>query len=89
MNKYDVGDKVRLSITVRDYAAALADPTLTCTARKPDGTTTSLTPVQSSTGNWYADVTVDQSGHWFYRWTATGAVVAAEEGQFYVRERKV
>jgi hypothetical protein len=35
-------------------------------------------------GNYYYDVTVDEPGTWFYRWTSTGVNAAADEGSFYV-----
>lgn len=90
MTTYDIGDEVRLSVAFTDAAGAAADPTtVTCTVRKPDGST--LTPTATSTGStgaYRADIQPDQTGNWYYRFAGTGALVAAEEGQFYVRTRR-
>jgi hypothetical protein len=41
---------------------------------------------KSSTGNYYADVTPDESGRWYYRWESTGSgTTIAEEGFFLVQ----
>lgn len=45
--------------------------------------------VRLGAGVYHANITADQSGHWYYRWAGTGALVVAEEGQFYVRQRRV
>lgn len=95
MTTYDIGDQVRVTATLTDLAGTATDPTaVTLTVRKPDGTSTSYTygagtVTKSATGVYYKDVDVDQAGEWNYRWTGTGALVVAEEGQFYVRARRV
>lgn len=90
MNKYDIGDQVRLSVAVTNSAGTATSPTtVTCTVRKPDASSASLSVVNDSIGNYHADVTPDQVGQWDYRWAGTGALVVAEEGSFYVRVRKV
>lgn len=88
MTTYDIGDEVRLSVAFTDADGVAADPTtVTCTVRKPDGST--LTPsATGSSGSYHADIQPDQTGNWHYRFAGTGALVAAEEGQFYVRVRK-
>ena len=88
--KYDIGDELRLSVSFTDITGVAADPTaVTCTVRAPDGTETVLNNTKSTTGSYYADVGPTQSGTYFFRWAGTGALVVAEEGQFYVRERNV
>ncbi len=90
MNKYDVGDQVRLSVVIANNAGTATDPTtVTCTVRKPDGLAQTLSASKDSTGNYHADVTIDQQGEWDYRWLGTGSLIVAEEGAFYVRVRKV
>jgi hypothetical protein len=90
MNKYDIGDQVHLTVVFTNSSGVATSPTtVTCTVQPPSGPTQSLTAVNDSTGNYHADVSPDQSGEWDYRWAGTGALVVAEEGSFYVRERKV
>jgi len=87
---YDVGDKVTLSTTVKDESGTLTNATMAITVTKPDGTAASPSaPTNPSTGVYKSTVTVDQAGNWTYVWTASGAVVAAEPGQFTVRSQTV
>lgn len=90
MNRYDVGDTVRVSATFRNVNSALADPaTVTCTFRRPNGTNVTATPTSSTTGVWTADTTVDDSGVWRYRFEGTDTESVAEEGAFVVRRQRV
>ncbi len=90
MNKFDIGDQVRLSVVITNNAGTVTDPTtVTCTLRKPDALSSTLSVTKDSTGNYHADVTIDQQGEWDYRWLGTGSLIVAEEGAFYVRTRKV
>lgn len=90
MNVFDIGDQVRLGATFTNLAGTLLNPTtVACVARKPDGSTTTLTAVNESTGVYHADVLVDQSGTWNARWAGTGTLVVAEETSFEVRVRRV
>lgn len=92
-NTYDIGDQARMSgafTTVSSGAAA--DPTaITVIYRKPNGVETTLVygtdaaVIKDSTGNYHADVTIDMSGRWYYRFEGTGAVIAAGETYFDVR----
>jgi hypothetical protein len=82
---YDLGDSVLLTFTVRDVAGALIDATVVLTLTKPDGSTSTPTVTHASLGTYTATITVDQTGLWLYRWTATGAATTAEDGQFYVQ----
>lgn len=72
------------------------DPdTLTFTLRSPSGTATTYTSgtddeiEQVSTGIYNADVDLDESGRWFWRWTATDTggltIYAAVEGSVVVQ----
>ena len=88
--RFDIGDRVRITATFTDLAGAVADPTtVALTVKAPDGTLTSPSNSKDSTGVYHADVNPDASGTWWYRWTGTGALVAAEEGTFSVRQRQV
>lgn len=87
---HDVGDAVRLRATFRDEAGDLADPTeVALSLLLPDRSTIDPEPARESLGVWSVVVDVTQSGTWRYRWQATGAVTAAEEGSFDVRRRMV
>jgi hypothetical protein len=78
---YQVGDSVRLTCTFTDLAGAVADPTaITCTVLNPARLRFAASVTRSATGIYYADVTLDSAGDWRYRWTGTGAIVAADEG---------
>jgi hypothetical protein len=93
-NTYDIGDVVRLTGTF-SVSGTNTDPT-TVTLRVMDPTgnkdvyTYALAQVtKSATGIFYKDVTLDESGHWWYRYEGTGAAAAVLEEWFEVRERKV
>lgn len=87
MTTYDLGDAVLLSTTVYDPTTGLpADATMALTLTKPDGTAGSVGSVNHpSTGNYNASTAAtDQVGTWFYKWTASGALIAVDSGQFTV-----
>ena len=86
---YMVGQAVRLSAVFSNSAGTAADPTtITCKVRNPAGTIASYTPTKDSTGNYHYDVTIasDGNGEWLFRFEGTGAVTAAEESSFWVRD---
>ena len=89
-NVYDIGDKVRLSVTFTVDGVA-ADPTdVACKYQDPSGNEVEKTflagdVTRSGTGIYYYDVTIDESGTWFYRFEATGNVVGAGENHFRIR----
>lgn len=88
-NNYMVGQAVRLSAVFSNSAGTAADPTtITCKVRNPAGTIASYTPTKDSTGNYHYDVTIasDGNGEWLFRFEGTGAVTAAEESSFWVRD---
>ena len=91
-NIYDVGDQVTSSIEFRQ-GAALADPTtITCKVEEPDGTETPYVyptdpeVIKDAVGKYHLDITVNAEGTWTHRWEGTGAVVAAAEQRFVVRD---
>jgi hypothetical protein len=87
---YDVGDLVRATATFTSLTGALTDPTtVVCTVKHPDASVTTSSNTKSSTGVYYSDITIDADGWWYYRFAGTGTLVAAEEGSFFVRVRKV
>lgn len=92
-NIHDYGDLVRVSVVFRRTSdTALVDPTaVKLTVKKPKGDLVTYTYgvatiAKDSTGNYHADISVDQSSIWYYRWWSTGTGQASEERQFEVRD---
>ena len=85
-NFYTVGSQVNVTATFTVVATgATINPTaVTFTVRKPDGTQTTPTPSNLSTGVYQATLTIDQAGTWRWRATGTGAAVAQQDGLFEV-----
>ncbi len=87
MTTYDLGDAVLISTTVYDPTTGLPEPaTMALSVTKPDGSAGSIGSINNpSTGNYNAStIATDQVGVWFYKWTASGALVAVDSGQFTV-----
>ena len=101
LNSYDQGDLVRLTCETKSFdvngVSISSDPTeLTLKLVDPDGvlkyTYTWLADNQihkASLGIFFWDqtmTTADEPGTWVYRWQATGAIIGAEEGKFFLRK---
>jgi hypothetical protein len=95
---YDVGDQVRLigKWTDPNNSYAVVDPTaVNCSILAPSGTLTTYVYgvdadlKKESTGIYYLDLDIDESGDWCYRWFSTGTAQAAEENKFTVRNQLV
>lgn len=88
-----IGNTERLTVNVYDAADTDTDVvTLTCTVMKPDGGSTVYTYGtdvnidRESDGDYYCDVTPDQSGRWLYRWAGTGSgYTVVDAGSFVVQ----
>ncbi len=89
MASYDIGDKITLRASFTDSDAAVDPSTVTCAVRAPDGTPSAPSVSKAATGVYTATVLPDAAGVWFYRFAGTGAYVAAEEGTFLIRRRRV
>lgn len=91
--RHYVNTKVRVAVNFQDEDRVDTDPdTVVFKVRSPTGITTSYTYntdaalLKSSVGDYYIDVTPDQSGRWYYRWESTGTDKAiAIEGSFVVQ----
>lgn len=79
----DLGTSVRVKATLVSEGVPV-DGTVVLTVKKPDKTSSTRTLAHPATGEYYADVVVDQPGQWFYRFACT-TPNAAEEGGFVVR----
>lgn len=93
MNHYDHGDAPLATVTFTDLDSAPADPTtVTFRLRSPDGTTTVTTHPASAIDNptvgtfTYQLNALDQEGRWSIRCEGTGALTAAAETTFIVRD---
>lgn len=93
MNRYDIGDLVKIQGTFTDTAGVPTNPTTaTLRVHKPDGTLDIYTGAQLSSGGngiKYVEITPALAGTWLYRWEGTGAVTTVEEAAFVVRKRRV
>lgn len=94
MADFDQGTRIRSTATFTNAASANTDPdTVTVKYRVGTGTVTSkvygtdVEVVKSATGIFYIDLDVGTSdGTWYVRWEGTGAVVAATETSFGVKQ---
>lgn len=84
---YDVGQTVRVPVTVKDDAGTLTDADVTVAVTRPDGTIVpGLIVAHDSTGMYHVDVPAVEPGPWMWSWTASGAVATSVyAGQFWVR----
>lgn len=88
-----VGSPVTVAINLQDANGDDLDPdTLVFKIFSPAGVTTTYTYadgdeiVRQDAGDYYIDVTPDQAGRWFYRWSTTGTnKTIALEGNFVVK----
>ena len=87
---YEKGNEAKVSVSFVDASGNATDPTVVeLKVKKPSGLIIiyvySLDEVtKSTTGSYYKDLLLDESGVWFYRWEGIGAVNAAGESKFEV-----
>lgn len=82
-----VGDMARLSVTIKNIAGAVADPSaLTLEVKDPGGVITpySGSVVKDSVGKYHYDLPLSDSGYYKFRWGATGENQGVVEGGFSV-----
>lgn len=89
---YDIGDERTLQVDFTDANGAAADPTtVTLNVREPDGTLVVKTGgelANPQVGRYTFAYTIAQGGRHVVRWEGTGAVVTAEESEFYARRKE-
>ena len=83
MATYDVGDQVRVTASFKTAGTGIAivAAATACTHRQPDGTNINPAPTVtsgSSTGIYYADISLNQIGTHTIKVASTDVVVAAE-----------
>ena len=88
-----IGNTERLTVNIYDGDDVDTDVVaLTCTVMDPAGASTVYTYGTDSNidrtdaGDYYCDVTSDQSGRWLFRWVGTGATyTVVDAGSFVVQ----
>ena len=84
---YDLGDVVPLGITITDSTGANANASaVTCTIYQPDGTTTTGSVTNPSTGLYNVDFSPTQVGRHAIKWVATGTNASDYSDEFIVRD---
>ena len=84
---YDLGDVVPLGITITDSTGANANASaVTCTIYLPDGTTSTGSVTNPSTGLYNCDFSPSQVGRHAVKWIATGTNASAYSDDFLVRD---
>jgi hypothetical protein len=88
---FDIGDHPTLLwyLYSDEDRTTPSDATVALTVKAPDGTTITPSVTHVATGQYSAAVSITMPGTWSYRWVATGALVAADEGQFSARPSNV
>ncbi len=91
ITSYPKGAPVKLSTTFKDATGALTDGTVTLTIRIPAGTSDDQSDnvTHDSTGTYHCDYTPATVGEYYFRWVSSGAITAANEGQFQVLRSEV
>lgn len=85
MNRYEVGDAVTLTTTVK-VGGTPTNATMVLTVTDPDGATQTPAVTTTGTGAYKATVVFDQVGEWRYRWEASGAATQVDSGTIFVRD---
>lgn len=91
MPTFDINDEVRLRAQFVDADGDLADPTtVTFKHQDPGNNDTEITLsgggiTKESTGIYFADLTLDEAGTWYFRAEGTGTPKTAAEVTFSVR----
>lgn len=75
-----VGSSVTVTFSVRNAAGSPADADVALTIVRPDGTEPAVTVDHPGLGEYEATFACTQPGLWAWRWTASGAVTAADSG---------
>ncbi len=89
-NIYDVGDSLELRADFKNRAGVATNPTaVTLKVRKPDGTTVVVANANVGTGAYEGTYDPTVAGEYVYRFEGTGAVKAAGENTFKVRDQQV
>lgn len=84
---YLIGNRARLTCQFTNAAGTPTAPSsVSISVRRPDGSR--LTPTALSgttTGEYYAEIDLTMAGTWYYRFEASGTLIAAAESQLIVK----
>ena len=88
-NTYEIGDKVRIKATFTVSGVKTDPTTITLRVKSPSNVISIYTYAlfeitKSATGMYHKDISITESGEWFYRWEGTGAVETADEAYLVV-----
>jgi hypothetical protein len=94
---FDIGAVARLTVNIQVDGADADPDALSFVILQPDGTRTTYTNAGSpqeitgnpSTGDYYVDHVVAQSGRHFWEFVGTGDARGATQGEFWGRRRNV
>ena len=87
MGVYDIGSQARLIGTFADEAGDPANPSgVSVIIRAPDGTTTTVSASQQTTGIWFYVLSLSQAGIYYYRFVGSGALIATGDGYLTVND---
>ena len=85
-----VSGSVRITLSVYDTAGVLSDGgSVVCTITKPDGTTSTPTPVRDAEGEYHVDYYPALVGTYGVVWAVTGINAGSLEETFYVGQLSV
>lgn len=90
MNVYAKDSLVRVSSEFTISGTDTDPTTVKCFYKDPNNLVTTLTYgtdnalVRDTTGKYHVDISATIAGNWWYRFEASGAVVAANEAEFTV-----
>ena len=89
-NVYAKDSLVRVSSEFTVSSVDTDPTTVKCFYKDPNGVVTMLTYgidnalVKDSTGKYHVDIFTSVVGNWWYRFEATGSVIAANEAEFVI-----
>lgn len=87
---FDLGDVVPLTVSITDSSGVAANAgAVTLTIGLPDGTSTSPSPANPTTGRYQVDYTPTVAGRHSVRWVATSANASAYTDAFDVRDTTI
>lgn len=84
INVYHIGQRVRLTATFSVIGVNTDPTTVTLKVKDPLGVISTYTYAlneitKSAQGVYYKDISIDEDGEWYYNFTGTGSVEAADE----------
>lgn len=80
---YEVGNVVRVTVSLFQANAQIDPGSLSLKLRDPNGGEYSnASPVKDSTGNYHVDYTIGLAGEFVYTWYAGSPALAVQSGSF-------